>query len=86
MVSPVGRSYYHRFTTHSARPIALMDAHEKAGTLHRDVALGNIILYRPRKEMERMGYLIDRELCCKLNKVTIRRRVLTVRPNKFDPK
>jgi len=86
MVSPVGRSYYHRFTTHGARPIALMDAHEKVGTLHRDVALGNIILYRPRKEMERIGYLIDWELGCKLNKVTVRRHALTVRPNKFDPK
>ena len=42
---------------------AVMDAHEKAETLHRNVSLPNIILYRPERGARRAGYLIDWELC-----------------------
>ncbi|KAF9650769.1 hypothetical protein BDM02DRAFT_3259485 [Thelephora ganbajun] len=59
---------------------AVMDAHDKAHTLHRDVSLPNIILYRPGKEMARVGCLIDWELGCKLSKVTPRDHVLTGTP------
>jgi len=79
-------SCYHRPTVHSARLTAFMDAHGKAETLHRDISLGNIILYRPRKEVERLGYLVDWELTCKLSEVTARGHLLIVRPDKVDPK
>ena len=41
---------------------AVMDAKAKAETLHRDVGLPNIILYRPGKGVERVGFLVDWEL------------------------
>lgn len=44
---------------------ALMDAIEKAETLHRDVGLPNIVLYRPVKGAERDGCLVDWELAVK---------------------
>ena len=56
-----------------------MDAYEKAGTLHRDVSLGNIILARLKEGAERVGYLIDWELSCKLENATAHDRMLTVR-------
>ena len=56
-----------------------MDAYEKAGTLHRDVSLGNIILARLKEGAERVGYLIDWELSCEPKKATARDHVLTVR-------
>jgi hypothetical protein len=63
-----------------------MDAHDKAGTLHRDISLGNIILYRVKKETERLGYLVDWELGCKPRKTAARGRALAVRPGGVDPK
>ena len=41
---------------------AVMDAKAKAETLHRDVGLPNIILYRPGKGVTRVGFLVDWEL------------------------
>ena len=46
-----------------------MDAHSKAGTLHRDLSLGNIILYKFPEKPIRVGYLIDWERSCKIDKV-----------------
>ncbi|KAF9642368.1 hypothetical protein BDM02DRAFT_3072078, partial [Thelephora ganbajun] len=57
---------------------AVMDAHDKADTVHQDVSLPNIILYRPEKEMKRVGYLVDWELGCKLSEVALRDNVLIV--------
>jgi len=79
MVSLVGRPYHRWFSAHSVRSVALTDAHEKADTLHRDVSLGNIILYRLKEKMERVGYLVDWELSRKPSKRTARDHVLTVR-------
>jgi len=79
MVSLVGRSRYRWFTVHDVLSVALVDAHDKADTLHRDVSLGNIILCQLKEEMERVGYLIDWELSCKRSKTTVRDHVLTVR-------
>ncbi|KAF9644190.1 hypothetical protein BDM02DRAFT_3122282, partial [Thelephora ganbajun] len=59
---------------------AVMDAHDKADTLHQDVSLPNIILYRPEKEMKRVGYLVDWELGCKLSEVALRGNVLVGTP------
>ncbi|KAF9642552.1 hypothetical protein BDM02DRAFT_3133010, partial [Thelephora ganbajun] len=47
-----------------------------ADTVHQDVSLPNIILYRPEKEMRRVGYLVDWELGCKLNKVALHGNML----------
>ena len=55
-----------------------MDAHSKARTLHRDVSLGNIILYKLPHQQTRVGYLIDWELACKIDKVGVRDHVITV--------
>ena len=55
-----------------------MDAHSKAKTLHRDLSLGNIILYMVPGQATRAGYLIDWELSCKIDKMTVRDHVLTV--------
>ena len=44
------------------RSAAVMDAKAKAETLHRDVGLPNIILYRPGKGVARVGCLVDWEL------------------------
>ena len=50
---------------YSIRPVGLIDAHE-AGTLHRDVSLGNTILCTPKDLYTegwngegRVGYFID---------------------------
>jgi hypothetical protein len=69
---------HHWFTAYDVYFVALIDAYEKAETLHRDVSLGNIILCRLKEGMERFGYLIDWELSCKLGRATIRDHVLTV--------
>ena len=55
-----------------------MDAHDKADTLHRDVALGNIILYEDADVTSRVGYLIDWELSHKAKGVPIDTFNLTV--------
>ena len=78
MVSSVGQSYNRRFTAYDVRFAALMDAYER-GILHRDVSLGNIILARLKEKTERVGYLVDWELSCKLNRAAARDHVLTVR-------
>lgn len=80
MVSPVGRLSHSWSGTYNIPFAALIDAHDKADTLHRDVSLGNIILCRLKEEMERVGYLIDWELGCRRSKVIARDHVLTVRP------
>jgi hypothetical protein len=41
---------------------AVMDAKSKAETLHRDVGVPNIVLYRQAEGMERVGRLVDWEL------------------------
>ena len=79
MVSPVGKPYCRWFVAHDICFEALVDAHEKADTIHRDVALGNIILARLEEKMERVGYLIDWELSCKLSNEMAREHALTVR-------
>ena len=53
-----------------------MDAHSKARTLHRDLSVGNIILYRVPDKPVRVGYLIDWELSCKVDKATVPDNVL----------
>ena len=74
-----GKEFLHRwFTAYDVCFVALIDAYEKAETLHRDVSLGNIILCRLKESMGRVGYLIDWELSCKLGRATIRDHVLTV--------
>ena len=85
MVSPVEKPHCRWFVAHDICFEALVDAHEKADTIHRDVALGNIILARLEEKMERVGYLIDWELSCKLNKATAREHALTVRPILLSP-
>ena len=55
-----------------------MDAHSKAKTLHRDLSLGNIILYKPPDQSIRVGYLIDWELSCKTAEVGVRDHFLMV--------
>ena len=85
MVLPVGGSYYCWFTAHHVRSVASTDAYEKAGTLHRDVSLGNLILSRLEEGAERVGYLIDWELSYKPNKGTGRNHMLTVRLILFGP-
>jgi len=79
MASPVGWPYYHWVTAHDVRFAALMDAHEKADTHHRDVSLGNIILAKLKGATEREAHLVDWELSCKKGKVDARDHVLTVR-------
>ena len=79
-VSPVGRSYCRWFIAHDVRFVALIDAHEKADTSHRDVSLGNLTLSRLKEGTERFGQLIDWELSCKPNRAAARDHVLTVRP------
>ena len=49
----------------------MVDAHDKADTLHRDVSFDNIILYRDEDGTLRVGYLIDRELSRKVDNVPI---------------
>jgi hypothetical protein len=68
------------FIAHDVRFVALIDAHEKADTSHRDVSLGNLILSRLGEGTERVGHLIDWELSCKLSRPTARDHVLTVHP------
>ncbi|CCL98569.1 uncharacterized protein FIBRA_00569 [Fibroporia radiculosa] len=46
---------------------AMIDAYDKSGRLHRDISLGNIILYRDRGNGVRRGILIDWELSCRLD-------------------
>ena len=60
-----------------------MDAHLKARTLHQDISLGNIILYKLPHHQTRVGYLIDWELGCKIDKVGVRDHVITVSPSLF---
>ena len=61
--------------------VAVMEAHNKAQTLHRDVGLPNIVLYRPKEGVRRTGYLTNLELGCELSKIRPRdRRTLTVGP------
>ena len=55
-----------------------MDACYKAGILHRDISLGNIILYKVPGEGYRSGYLIDWESSCRIDKQITRNHVLTV--------
>jgi len=57
---------------------AVMDAHSKAMAIHRDLSLGNIILYRIPDRPIRVGYLIDWELGCKTDGTTAWNDVLTV--------
>ena len=60
-----------------------MDAHSKAKTLHRDLSVGNIILYKLPDQAIRVGYLIDWELSCKMDKLGVRENVLIVIPSMF---
>ena len=62
---------------------AVMDAHLKARTLHRDISLGNIILYKSPHQQTRVGYLIDWELGCKIDKVGVQDHVITVSSSLF---
>lgn len=41
-----------------------MSALRKAGMIHRDISVGNILLVRESEEGPRKGYLIDWELSC----------------------
>ena len=74
----VGESYHFSATDHSIYFAAVMDAYEKAQTLHRDVGLPNMIMYRPGVG-ERAGYLVDWELGCTLDKSAVHDHVLIVR-------
>jgi len=58
--------------------LAVMDANSKAMTVHRDLSLGNIALFKTPGKLIRVGYLIDWELSCKTDKITTRNHVLTV--------
>jgi len=57
----------------------VIDAHDKAATLHRNVSLGNVILYKDADETSRVGYLINWELGRKANDVPIDTSSLPVR-------
>jgi len=58
--------------------LAVMDAHSRANTLHRNLSPDNIILLRLPGKQIRVGYLINWELSCKTDRVTVRNHVLTV--------
>ena len=77
IVVPVGESYHFSATNHSIHFAAVMDVYEKAQTLHRDVGLPNMIVYRPGVG-ERAGYLVDWELACTLDKSAVHDHMLTV--------
>lgn len=49
----------------------MIDAHNKADTLHRDVNLENIILYMDVDGTSRVGYLINWNLSCKTDDTPI---------------
>ncbi|KAI0357826.1 hypothetical protein OH77DRAFT_1398442 [Trametes cingulata] len=44
--------------------LAMLDAYQNAGRLHRDISVGSIILFRPpgHRHAQRIGYLIDWDL------------------------
>ncbi|KAI0333654.1 hypothetical protein GY45DRAFT_1243997 [Cubamyces sp. BRFM 1775] len=48
---------------------AMRDAHTKAGILHRDISLGNIILVKEPGRNTRKGYLIDWEASCPVDEL-----------------
>ena len=50
----------------------MVDALEKADTIHRDISVGNILLVKHSNSKPRTGYLIDWELSCQVDK-TLRR-------------
>ena len=52
--------------------------------LHRDLSLGNIILYKLPDRAIRVGYLIDWELSCKTDKLGVRENTLMVIPPAFS--
>lgn len=56
----------------------MIDAHDKADTLHRDLSLGNIILYRDAGGTLRVGYLIDWEFSRKVDNVPTDTSILPV--------
>lgn len=58
-----------------------MDAHSKARTLHRDISLSNIILYKLPHQQTRVGHLIDWEFGCKIGRTTTRDHILSVSPS-----
>lgn len=55
---------------------AVMDANEKAETLHQDVSLSNIILYRPMEGEARVGCLVDWELAATLGSIKPRNALI----------
>jgi hypothetical protein len=63
-----------------------MDAYKKAQTLHQDVSLGNMILYRPEEDAGRVGYLVDWELSCEPGQVAPHIHGLIVRLIFFAPR
>lgn len=61
----------------------MTEAFEKAGVIHRDISVGNIILVRDRDlpKGPRKGFLIDWELACSVDRKlkTVKRHERTVR-------
>ena len=60
-----------------------MDANLKAKTPHRDLSIGNIILYRVPNQPVRVGDLIDWELGCKVDQAAVPDRVFVVSSGAF---
>jgi len=61
--------------------IAVINAHDKANTLHRAVNLENIILYMDIDGTSRAGHLVNWDLSCKTNSPPISASKLPVRRN-----
>jgi len=55
-----------------------MHAHEKVQTLHQDVRLSNVVLYKSEEGERRHGYPIDWELGCEPSRVVPRDHALVV--------